>query len=316
MDWWKKNKWKVLAPVLVIAVLAAAFWYGGSAPGLQGWTVAGDAVPGPQAPDQTAAEADGSPETAQRPEASQLPEAAPQLEVSQPPEVPAPPSAHSWAPEERPPEGRPGGPGGGMTVQEKADAALTGGSSPGIMAGDEAYAQSQGMVIGPETGKDKYLTDPAPEGKPLPVEPQDAALSDQAHTCTLSISCAAILDHMDWLDPEKAELVPEDGWVLPAVTVTFYEGESVFNVLQRTCKQQGIHMEFEDTPIYNSAYIEGIQNLYEFDCGELSGWMYKVNEWFPNYGCSRYQLQDGDVICWEYTCDLGADIGGFNAIGG
>ncbi len=299
MDWWKKNKWKVLAPVLVIAALAAAFWYGGSAPGLQGWTVVGDAVPGPQAPGQITTEAEQLPETNQQPEA------------------PAPPAEHTGASEDRRPEGRPGGLGGGMSAQEKADAAQTLAGAPStVPEGDEDYSESQGMVIDPETGKDKYLTDPAPEGKPLPVEPQDAELSDQAHTCTLSISCAAILDHMEWLDPEKAELVPEDGWILPAVTVTFYEGESVFNVLQRTCKQQGIHMEFTDTPMYNSAYIEGIQNLYEFDCGELSGWMYKVNEWFPNYGCSRYRLQDGDVVCWEYTCDLGADIGGFNAIGG
>ena len=55
---------------------------------------------------------------------------------------------------------------------------------------------------------------------------------------------------------------------------------------------------------------QGIHNLYEFDCGELSGWMYNVNGWFPNYGCSRYALQDGDVIRWRYTCDLGADVGG------
>ena len=27
--WWKKNKWKVIVPVLIVAVLAAAFWYGG-----------------------------------------------------------------------------------------------------------------------------------------------------------------------------------------------------------------------------------------------------------------------------------------------
>ena len=105
------------------------------------------------------------------------------------------------------------------------------------------------------------------------------------------------------------DLVPEDGWILEPVEVTFREGESVFNVLQRVCKQKKIHMEFMNTPIYNSAYIEGIANFYEFDVGELSGWMYKVNEWFPNYGCSRYRLNDGDVICWEYTCDLGADIG-------
>lgn len=75
-------------------------------------------------------------------------------------------------------------------------------------------------------------------------------------------------------------------------------------------------MDFSNTPMYNPAYIEGIRNLYEFDCGELSGWMYKVNERFPNYGCSRCQLSDGDVICWEYTCGLGVDVGGFYAIGG
>ena len=205
-----------------------------------------------------------------------------------------------------------------MTVQEKLDAAaeIAGGSSPGVLSGDKDYSESQGMVIDPETGKDKYLTDPVPEGKPLPVEPQDVTISDTAYTCTLSISCATILKHMDWLDPEKTELVPEDGWILEPMEVTFYEGESVFNVLQRTCKQQKIHMEFENTPMYNSAYIEGIHNLYEFDCGELSGWMYKVNEWFPNYGCSRYQLHEGDVICWVYTCDLGIDVGGYYSTGG
>lgn len=166
------------------------------------------------------------------------------------------------------------------------------------------------QVIDPETGKDVYQTDPVPEGKPVPVEPQDAEIGNEAYTCTISISCATILDHMDICASEKVELVPADGWLLQPVQVTFYEGESVFNVLQRTCKQNKIHMEYMDTPIYNSAYIEGIGNLYEFDVGDLSGWMYSVNDWFPNYGCSRYALQNGDVIRWVYTCDLGADVGG------
>ena len=56
-------------------------------------------------------------------------------------------------------------------------------------------------------------------------------------------------------------------------------------------------------------YIEGIGNLYEFDCGAESGWMYAVNGWFPNYGCSQYALQDGDTVTWVYTCDLGRDVG-------
>lgn len=49
--------------------------------------------------------------------------------------------------------------------------------------------------------------------------------------------------------------------------------------------------------------------LDEFSCGALSGWMYRVNGEFPNYGCSRYRLSDGDKIEWVYTCNLGKDVG-------
>lgn len=157
--------------------------------------------------------------------------------------------------------------------------------------------------------QDAYGTDPVPEGKPAPVEPQDQTEGEQTFTCTFSISCAAILDNLEMLDTEKTELVPEDGWLLEPVEVTFQEGQSVFDVLLNVVRERRIHMEYMDTPMYNSAYIEGIGNLYEFDCGNLSGWMYSVNGWFPNYGCSRYVLQDGDTVEWVYTCDLGADVG-------
>ena len=170
--------------------------------------------------------------------------------------------------------------------------------------------------INPETGRDKYQTAPVPDGKPLPVEPEDMVVGDGSFTVTLSVRCDTLLDNMDRLDKEKHELVPEDGVIFAAQAVTVYEGESVFNVLQREMRRAKIHMEFVNTPIYNSAYIEGINNLYEFDGGELSGWMYKVNGWFPNYGCSRYLLQPGDVVEWIYTCDLGRDIGGEYAVGG
>ena len=166
-------------------------------------------------------------------------------------------------------------------------------------------------------GKDKYNTDPVPPGKPQPVEPEDQEVDKgTSYTCTFSIECSTILNNLDQLDPDKLEMVPSGGVILPKTTVTFYEGESVFDVLQRVCKENGIHMEAAWTPIYNSAYVEGIHNLYEFDCGALSGWMYKVNGWYPNYGSSRYQLKDGDVVEWRYTCDLGNDIGGGYAVGG
>lgn len=165
---------------------------------------------------------------------------------------------------------------------------------------------------GKGTGQDKYLTDPIPEGKPMPVEPEDQDVDEgKSYTCTFSIECSTILNNLSDLNPEKLEIVPSNGVILPSTTVTFYEGESVFDVLQRVCKENGIHMEASWTPIYNSAYVEGIHNLYEFDCGNQSGWMYRVNGWYPNYGCSRYQLAQGDVVEWRYTCKgLGADIGG------
>lgn len=163
-----------------------------------------------------------------------------------------------------------------------------------------------------DTGdKDQYMTDPIPEGKPAPVDPGSTEIDKSTqYTCTFSISCETILDNMDQCNDSKKSLVPEDGIIFPAAEVTFSEGESVFDVLQRVCKDNKIHMESTFTPMYNSAYIEGIYNLYEFDVGAQSGWMYSVNGWFPNYGCSRYLLHDGDVVEWRYTCDLGEDVGG------
>ena len=262
---WKKHKWKVICAAVFVALLVVAFWYGGDAPGLQGWKV-------------------------EKPSATEVPGS--ELDA------------------------RPGGAEGVMSVGDKlAYAAALAGDQAGE-EGDADYSAAQGMQLDPSTGLDKYGTSAVPEGKPVPVEPENMEITDVEHKCTISISCSTILDNMSWLAPEKVELVPEDGWILRPIEVTFYEGESVFNVLVRTCKQQGIHMEFVNTPIYNSAYIEGIHNLYEFDCGQLSGWIYKVNGWSPNYGCSRYALKEGDVIEWVYTCNLGIDVGAYVAVGG
>ena len=127
---------------------------------------------------------------------------------------------------------------------------------------------------------------------------------------SIQIRCDTILGNMDDLTPGKAEFVPYNGIILPMVEVPFYENETVFEVLNRICKRTNIQIEYSWTPLYGSYYIEGINHLYEFDCGEQSGWMYKVNEWFPNYGCSSYYVKDGDVIVWCYTCKgLGVDVG-------
>ena len=147
---------------------------------------------------------------------------------------------------------------------------------------------------------------PPMDEQPVSIEVPEAAAPT---TCTVSISCASLLDHMSDLDAEKAELVPQDGWLLAPVTVEFTEGQSAFEVLLNTVKANAIHMEYQATALYDTAYIEGIGGIYEFDCGALSGWMYRVNGWFPNYGSSCYGVQAGDTIEWVYSCDMGADVG-------
>ncbi|MGM9530261.1 fibronectin type III domain-containing protein, partial [Intestinibacter sp.] len=49
--------------------------------------------------------------------------------------------------------------------------------------------------------------------------------------------------------------------------------------------------------------------LGEFDYTYMSGWMYCVNNKFPNYGASSYKPKDGDIIRWQFTVwGYGADI--------
>ncbi len=138
---------------------------------------------------------------------------------------------------------------------------------------------------------------------------ESTSTEDGAKYITLSVSVKTLLDKKEAINPEKWEMVPKDGWIFPAQKVEFYEGESVFNVLLREMKKNKIHMEYVMTPMHNSNYIEGIGNIYEFDCGELSGWMYSVNNISPNLGTSTYLLEDGDTVRLLYTCDLGRDLG-------
>ena len=307
-----KHKSKIIVGAVIIAVLAFMFWYGGDAPGLRGWTPQlKGSVEVPQNDVSIPTDLPTSTETpvAQTTEDEQI-EA--EQKVS---EIPIK-EADESATEENKPQSTDGT---ALTPAEKvalADRIAEESATSSVENGDKVYSVQNGMVINESTGKDKYFTDPVPEGKPLPIEPQDAVISDKELTCTLSVRCDTILRNIAWLDKEKASIVPKDGVIFAEKTVTFYEGESVFNLLLREMKRNKIHMEFEDTPIYNSAYIEGIANLYEFDCGELSGWMYKVNGWFPNYGCSRYQLKAGDKVEWVYTCDLGVDVRGYYAASG
>ncbi len=200
------------------------------------------------------------------------------------------------------------------SITKKEEPAATVAESTAIPTTSRTQTTTEKATTEPETTKPTAnkpttakptTTKPAATKTTKPVE-----TTKVKHTCTITIRCDTILNNMDNLDPAKAPYVPDNGVILREITVEFEEGETVFDVLNKVCKQYNIPIEYSWTPMYDSYYIEGINNLYEFDCGSESGWMYKVNGWFPNYGCSSYYLTGGEKIVWCYTCNgLGEDVG-------
>ena len=137
---------------------------------------------------------------------------------------------------------------------------------------------------------------------------ENTEVKEDVSECILSVRCDAVFENIEKLDKEKMAVLPQNGIIFPKTKVIFYDGESVFNVLIRELKKKGIHIDFVNTPMYNTVYIKGISNLYERDCGELSGWIYMVNDKVPGCGCSQYTLKNGDKIKFVYTCALGKDV--------
>lgn len=126
------------------------------------------------------------------------------------------------------------------------------------------------------------------------------SVTDAAGEVTVSISCELL--------PEEHHhtALPEDGQILGETKAAFAQGDTVLQVLRQLCREHHIQHEIDGTDAL--AYVKGIADLYEFDYGELSGWVYLVNGERPSVGCGQYTLSDGDVIRWVYTLEQGNDI--------
>ena len=125
-------------------------------------------------------------------------------------------------------------------------------------------------------------------------------------TVTISIRCdTAVANGMNTQEKWKG-VIPDDGCILADTELTLPENSTAFDALCAARDEYGIHMEYSGSS--STAYIEGIGNLYERDGGRWSGWMYSVNNVYPDVGCGEYTLVDGDDVAWNYTCDFGADL--------
>lgn len=113
-------------------------------------------------------------------------------------------------------------------------------------------------------------------------------------------------DNIVTLSVEKRTLGQGD--ILSPMDVTLQSGDTAFTLLKRVADQKGIAIDY--TGAGAELYVKSIGGLGEFDEGPLSGWMYSVNGTFPDYSAGNYTLKNGDVVRWQYTKNLGEDLGG------
>lgn len=158
-------------------------------------------------------------------------------------------------------------------------------------------------------------TDSAPPQTPAPIQETADTLipteTEQAKemVCTITVRCDTALRHADLLPAEKQGMLPENGILFSAETVEFSKGETVLDVTKRALQAEKVQFETARMSGYDSVYFKGIANLYEQDCGAVSGWLFRVNGEFGDTDCSHHALSPGDEIEWVYTCDMGRDVG-------
>ena len=116
-------------------------------------------------------------------------------------------------------------------------------------------------------------------------------------TVTMTILCQTVED-------EQNPYIPSDGVILAQTAFALGEDETVYDILLEASKEYKIPLDFST----GTGYVRALNHLYEFDYGELSGWMYRVNGATPSVGCTQYTLSDGDSIEWLYTTDMGEDL--------
>ncbi len=149
------------------------------------------------------------------------------------------------------------------------------------------------------------------------AQPAFAQTSAPDGYVTISFIDYAIRDQ-DELDEESVDFPKQLKEIVPATQVPFYEYDSIADVTLRLLEMKGMGCSYSGSP-ESAFYLSAIKNFKsggktiasfgEFDAGSCSGWMITLNNWFINMSAADFAVEDGDVVRWQYTCQLGADIG-------
>ncbi len=96
--------------------------------------------------------------------------------------------------------------------------------------------------------------------------------------------------------------------IFPETTLYVAKDSTVFDILREVCRTNNIQLDYENNSVYGLAYIKGINSIYEYDHGDLSGWMYRVNGELPGIGLGYYKVNEGDVVEILYSTNIGRDL--------
>lgn len=130
---------------------------------------------------------------------------------------------------------------------------------------------------------------PTPEPTPEPTP--------QAATVTISIDCRNATEG-------GVPGAPGGGWILGKKTVELETGDTVWDVLNRICRDRGIAINKSGSGA--SIFVKAIGGVASVSA--QSGWMFSVNGVYVMAGAGKVTVSAGDSIRWKYTMNGGDDL--------
>ena len=99
-----------------------------------------------------------------------------------------------------------------------------------------------------------------------------------------------------------------DVWIRPTIVYDQPEGTTAMDVFRQVLTANGYTYEAKGSYVQAIIRPDGTR-VAEFSKGQNSGWLFRVNDDFPDVAMDEYQLQDGDVIEVLFTADYTQEPG-------
>jgi uncharacterized protein YcfL len=172
-------------------------------------------------------------------------------------------------------------------------------SQPNTAATKSSAVASSTNTAHTQTSPNVKSSTPAASAPPAQAKPTLAAGTSQTAT---SSSVETITKQTPVQTVRITIIGPKDkGTMMNGKTVNINDGDTVLSVLLSAAKASNIFVDYSGSGA--TAYVRGIDNIYEFDYGSKSGWICSQNGTELSRSAGAVQVKAGDQIEWKYTED-------------